>query len=124
MDWDEVISEFRRGEIVVSGRELHEFLEVGTRYDKWITRMIEYGFYENQDYVAVAQKRPTAQGNETTYIDHALKLDMAKEISMIQRNEGTGVSPTLERPNISTNKISPCFSNMRRTEATTKSSCK
>lgn len=74
-------------EIIISGRELHEFLEVGTRYDKWIARMIEYGFEENQDYIAVAQKRPTAQGNETTYIDHALKLDMAKEISMIQRNE-------------------------------------
>lgn len=27
----------------VSGRELHEFLEVSTEYAKWMTRMIEYG---------------------------------------------------------------------------------
>lgn len=49
--------------------------------------MIEYGFTENQDYIAITQKRVTAQGNETTYIDHLLKLDMAKELAMIQRNE-------------------------------------
>lgn len=75
------------GEVIVSGRELHEFLEVGTRYDKWFSRMVEYGFTENIDFVAIAQKRPTAQGNETTFTDHALKIDMAKEISMIQRND-------------------------------------
>lgn len=49
--------------------------------------MIEYGFTENQDFEAITQKRVTAQGNETEYTDHALKMDMAKEISMIQRNE-------------------------------------
>ncbi|WP_270219302.1 ORF6C domain-containing protein [Lactococcus garvieae] len=70
---------------VVSGRELHEFLEVGTRYSIWFDRMVEYGFTENTDYLAIVQKRTTAQGNQTEYIDHALKLDMAKEISMIQR---------------------------------------
>ena len=75
------------GEIVVSGRELHEFLEVATQYTKWFDRMKEYGFVENTDFVTVIQKRLTAQGNETTYTDHALKIDMAKEISMIQRNE-------------------------------------
>ena len=75
------------GELLVSGRDLHEALEIGTRYDKWIGRMIEYGFEENIDYIAIAQKRPTAQGNMTNYTDHVLKIDMAKEIAMIQRNE-------------------------------------
>ncbi|MDD7374298.1 MAG: antA/AntB antirepressor family protein, partial [Sarcina ventriculi] len=28
----------------VSARELHEFLEVGTRFDTWFGRMIDYGF--------------------------------------------------------------------------------
>ena len=32
-----------------------------------------------------AQKRVTAQGNSTNQIDHIIKLDMAKEITMIQR---------------------------------------
>lgn len=74
-------------EPVVSGRELHEVAGVNTRYNDWFDRMCEYGFTENIDYVAITQKRVTAQGNETKYIDHAMKLDMAKEIAMIQRNE-------------------------------------
>lgn len=74
-------------EQLVSGRELHEFLGVGTQYTKWIDRMVEYGFVETIDFLTISQKRLTAQGNTTTYIDHAMKLDMAKEISMIQRTE-------------------------------------
>ena len=45
--------------------------------------MISYGFIENQDFTTITQKRVTAQGNETTYIDHAITLDMAKHIAMI-----------------------------------------
>lgn len=74
-------------EQLVSGRELHKFLGVKTRYSIWFDRMSEYGFTEDIDYTAVVQKRTTAQGNQTEYIDHAMKLDMAKEVSMIQRNE-------------------------------------
>jgi len=77
----------RNQEPIVSGRELHEVLKVSTRYNDWFSRMCEYGFIENQDYIAITQKRVTAQGNETTYMDHAVKLDMAKEIAMIQRSE-------------------------------------
>ncbi|CAH8772259.1 phage antirepressor Ant [Paenibacillus dendritiformis] len=76
-----------QGNLLVSGRDLHEFLEVKTRYNDWIVRMIEYGFTESIDFVTVTQKRVTAQGNESTYIDHHIKIEMAKEISMIQRNE-------------------------------------
>lgn len=75
------------GRIAVSGRALHEFLEVKTRYDIWFNRMKDYGFAENQDFGAIAQKRTTAQGNATVYQDHVLTLDMAKELSMIQRTD-------------------------------------
>lgn len=71
----------------VSGRNLHEFLEVKTPYMKWFNRMTEYGFSENIDYVAIGQKSLTAQGNQTTYFDHELTIPMAKELCMIQRNE-------------------------------------
>ncbi|NJJ73224.1 phage antirepressor KilAC domain-containing protein, partial [Clostridioides difficile] len=67
--------------------DLHEFLEVGSRYNDWFNRMIGYGFVENEDFISITQKKVTAQGNETEYIDHVIKLDMAKEIAMIQRNE-------------------------------------
>ena len=73
-------------EQLVSGRELHEFLEVATEYKKWFSRMSEYGFSENQDFTRVTQKCHTPGGVQNI-TDHALKLDMAKEISMIQRSE-------------------------------------
>ena len=48
--------------------------------------MAEYGFSENVDFKAISQKRLTAQGNETTYTDHEISIDMAKQICMIQRS--------------------------------------
>ncbi|MCI6191375.1 MAG: antA/AntB antirepressor family protein [Clostridium sp.] len=71
----------------VSARELHKFLEIRTQFTKWFERMIGYGFEENSDFRAISQKRLTAQGNTTTYNDYEITLDMAKEISMIQRSE-------------------------------------
>ena len=70
-------------EPVISGRELHEFLEVGTPYDKWFPRMAEYGFEESRDFSTILSESTGGRPSR----DHAIKLDMAKEISMIQRNE-------------------------------------
>lgn len=81
------ITENEEGKRLVSARELHEFLEIETRFSIWFNRMKEYGFSENNDFVAIEQKRTTAQGNETTSIDYAISIDMSKEISMIQRTE-------------------------------------
>ena len=76
-------------EPIISGRELHQVLEIKTKYIDWFKRMLDYGFNENIDYILVAQKRETNNPKNpyTEIIDHALKLDMAKEIAMIQRNE-------------------------------------
>lgn len=74
------------GEQLVSGRELHKFLEVKTRYNDWFTDMTQYGFIENVDYTSFTEKRVKPQGGRPS-IDHAIKLDMAKEISMIQRTD-------------------------------------
>lgn len=72
---------------VVSGRELHEALGIKTAYKDWFPRMCEYGFTENSDFLTVALKRATAQGNFTTYNDHMLTIPMAKELCMIQRTD-------------------------------------
>jgi anti-repressor protein len=74
-------------EPTVNGRELHEFLESKEPYTKWFNRMVEYGFAENIDFSLLhfGNTEITAIGNSK--IDHVLKLDMAKEISMLQRNE-------------------------------------
>ena len=73
-------------EPVVSGRELHKALEIKTEYKKWFERMKDYGFTENTDFIRVTQKCHTL-GGEQEMVNHAIKLDMAKEIAMIQRNE-------------------------------------
>ena len=52
------------GETIISGRELHESLKVKTKYKDWFPRMVDYGFTENIDFIAMAQKRATAQGND------------------------------------------------------------
>ena len=78
-----------KGQQLVSGRELHEFLGIKTKYKDWFPRMVEYGFEEEIDFIRVAQKRATnnLKNPVTTVIDHAISIDMAKEISMIQRTE-------------------------------------
>lgn len=78
-----------QGNILVSGRDLHEFLDIKARYNDWFERMKNYGFEENVDYSLVTQKRVTNNPKNpmTTFTDHAMTLDMAKEISMIQRND-------------------------------------
>ena len=80
---------YTQDEPTVSGRELHEFLEVKTKYKDWFPRMKEYGFTENQDYTLVAQKRATNNPKNpyTEIIDHQITIPMAKEICMIQRSE-------------------------------------
>ncbi|WP_270322044.1 ORF6C domain-containing protein [Lactococcus petauri] len=77
------ITQNENNESVVRGRELHEFLEVKTPYHIWFERMTEYGFTENVDFIGFEQKSSKLGGRPS--VDHALKLDMAKEISMIQR---------------------------------------
>lgn len=77
-------------EPIVSGRTLHRELGVGTEYAKWMARMTEYGFVEGQDFNSVKIDEVRQEGKrhvKREIIDHALKLDMAKEIAMIQRTE-------------------------------------
>lgn len=73
-------------EPMVNGRELHETLGIETPYRIWFPRMVEYGFVENVDFVTLEQNCTKPKGGRPE-TNHAIKLDMAKEIAMIQRNE-------------------------------------
>ena len=80
--------EVKNGQQLASGRELHKFLEVGTRYNDWINRIIEkYSFIENKDFITITQKRVTAQGNETEFDNHLMTIAMAKEVAMVSNTE-------------------------------------
>ncbi len=76
------------GVSAVMGRDLHEFLESGEQYVTWFKRMEGYGFVEGVDYVHKNKKieRP-APLPPAVKTDHVLTMDMAKEISMIQRTD-------------------------------------
>lgn len=68
------------GRDVVSAQMLHLFLEVGTRFDTWFGRRVEeYSFAEGVDF------QRSNLSNEAA--DYAITLDMAKELSMVERNE-------------------------------------
>ncbi|HEM3656800.1 TPA: phage antirepressor KilAC domain-containing protein [Streptococcus suis] len=74
-------------EPVVSGRQLHEALGVNSNYTTWFDRMTDYGFTENEDYILLSNfGNQTGRGGHNK-VDHIIKLDMAKEIAMIQRTD-------------------------------------
>ena len=74
----------------VSARELHEFLEVSTRFGDWFPRMCEYGFEQGRDFNFLKNEQVRFEGNREVkrMIDDAeITIDMAKELCMLQRND-------------------------------------
>ena len=71
-------------EPVVSARDLHNALEVTDRFSRWFDRMLAYGFEENVDFLGREIFHTQAKTNIQDYV---IKMDMAKEIAMLQRNE-------------------------------------
>lgn len=85
---NELIKTFKQndGSVAVDGRDLHDFLEVKERYNDWFRDMQKYGFTENVDFISFTGKKVKPQGGRPQ-VNHALTLDMAKELSMIQRTD-------------------------------------
>lgn len=74
----------KEGQQLVSARELHEFLEVNSRFNDWIgNRIRKYEFEEGNDYTKILVQCIRGQ-NE---YDYAITIDMAKELSMVENNE-------------------------------------
>lgn len=71
------------GKETVNARDLHEFLEVKTKYSDWISRRIsEYGFIQEIDFITILRNE-TSPPTKFCF----LSLDMAKELSMVERND-------------------------------------
>jgi phage anti-repressor protein len=70
----------------VSGRELHEFLEVGRDFTTWMKQMVGYGFNEYTDYEVYTVSGENPSGGRPA-VDYIMTIDMAKEICMIQRTD-------------------------------------
>ena len=74
---------YESGQPTVSARELHEGLDIKTPYTMWFERMAEYGFTDGKDFFT---KMLESTGGRPS-VDHAMTVDMAKQICMIQRTE-------------------------------------
>lgn len=71
----------------VDARALHAFLGVKSNFRDWIRNRIEdFGFVENQDFVSFAKNLAKPNGGRPT-AEYALSLNMAKELSMVERTE-------------------------------------
>lgn len=72
------------GEKVVYGTELYAVLEVKSRYREWVERRIEdCEAVENEDFQAAEISAPSGQAMK----EHIIKLDTAKEMAMLERND-------------------------------------
>lgn len=69
----------------VSARDLHEQLSIGTEFAKWFSRMCEYGFSYERDYLEVIVKNDENSKGGRPATDYNISIDMAKQICMIQR---------------------------------------
>ena len=79
------VYESSTGEKVVYGTELHGVLEVKSNYRDWIkNRLNDCDAVENQDFDSFAKN--LAKGGRPT-IEYIIKLDTAKEMAMLERNE-------------------------------------
>lgn len=79
------VYETATGEKVVYGSELYEVLGVRSNYREWIKRrIIDIDAVENEDFDSV--EISTVVGG-TPKKDYIIKLDTAKEMAMLERNE-------------------------------------
>lgn len=70
----------------VNARDLHVFLEVGRDFSSWIKDRIEkYSFSQDSDFIVFTGTGENLDGRPR--IDYHISLDMAKELSMVERNE-------------------------------------
>lgn len=79
------VYETDKGNKVVNGRELHSALQSGQDFSTWVKkRLSECDAEENEDYVRLHKKM---EANNATMIEYIIKLETAKEMAMLERND-------------------------------------
>ncbi|WP_392559368.1 antA/AntB antirepressor family protein [Orbus mooreae] len=69
----------------VNARDLHSYLESKQHFTNWIqSRIADYGFIEGKDFLINLLKTPNGGRPSKEYF---ITIDMAKELSMVERNE-------------------------------------
>ena len=88
------------GELLVSARDLHKGLGIGRDFTNWVKFISKYGFEEDIDYTRIWTDTRVHKNGEVAITgvepiedkwayksDYLFKLDMAKEVCMIQRTD-------------------------------------
>lgn len=77
------VTQNNNGEQLVNAKDLHDFLQVKSKFADWIkNRIKKYGFIENVDYTTISKNLENG-GREVEYI---ITLSVAKELSMVENN--------------------------------------
>lgn len=72
----------------VDARELHEWLEVGTRFDQWIQgRIAKYDLQLDEDYRVTVKKNLNPEGGRPESTEYFLSLSAARELCMVENND-------------------------------------
>ena len=77
---------------LVNAKDLHQILQIQTRFQDWIKRRIfEYKFSENLDFIDVLKFENVDRGffgnRQIEIHEYHITLDMAKELCMLERSE-------------------------------------
>ena len=77
---------------LVNAKDLHQILQIQTRFQDWIKRRIfEYKFTENLDFIDVLKFENVDRGffgnRQIEIHEYHITLDMAKELCMLERSE-------------------------------------
>ncbi len=71
-----------------SARNLWEFLDKPySKFTMWFDKYKSYGFIKDEDYRELSAKTYTSNGAAHDAIDYEITIDMAKELSMLQKSD-------------------------------------
>ncbi|MEO5712599.1 MAG: antA/AntB antirepressor family protein [Luteolibacter sp.] len=86
MSFEIITIQENAGVRTVNARDLHEFLCVGRDFSNWIKERIkQYSFAEGRDFTVESRSPISASGNRGASKEYHITLDMAKELSMVER---------------------------------------
>lgn len=80
----------RKGNNLVSARELHKVLGINSNFTTWFERILEYGFVDGKDYTELIPKKELNNSGDyrgRPEKNFVITTEMAKHICLIQKND-------------------------------------
>ena len=87
---------FENNRPTVLGRDLHEALQVETRYNDWFKRMREYGFSEGIDFYSILSKAQNCEKANFSPLPHRLEVSDIFVQQIFAHPGGAQIGPKLD----------------------------